>query len=140
MSEPLPVCPGWRALLALAALDRLLTCGWMLLLPAGVFALLHLEPAPDALLLWRGLGVLTLGQGMCLVVAAVWPRSCGALAWVPLLGQLLEAGLWLWLLGSTRIQPAPAALALLLGHDVLGVLILAVFLARGGNPPASRLQ
>ena len=105
-----------RAALAMAALDSVDSGGWALLWPAQVFEFLNLKPPGDAFLL-SALGALLVLHGFCLVAAAARPAEWGGLVWVPLLGRLLNMGVWLWLLGAGRIAQQPALL--LLAHEAL---------------------
>jgi hypothetical protein len=131
-----------RPLLLAAAADCLLFGLWAVLRPADLFRLLDL-PLPadayylwqvhlgvlsreamssprvsDAFLLWQFLGLLLLGHFALLLPAARRPAALGGLALAPLLGRALQAGLWLWLLGTDRVRLPVAPLAALLAHDV----------------------
>jgi hypothetical protein len=116
---------AFRAMLGLAALDSIASGGWVMLRPDQFFDWLHLAVPGDAFLL-PALGGLLLLHGLCLIAAAVRPSVWGGFVWLPLLGRLLNGGVWLWLLGAERI-PAPAAL-LLLAHEVLWLPGFVVFL------------
>jgi hypothetical protein len=125
-------------MLALAALDSAAAGGWAILQPEQGFAALDITPPQDKFLL-PVLGALLLGQGLCLVGALLRPREWGGLVWVPLLGRLLFAGLWLWLLGAGRLPEQRAYL--LLAHEMLWIPGFAVFLAaqwRAARSPAGR--
>jgi hypothetical protein len=133
-----PARPGLflgRALLLLAAADALAAGAWAVLWPAGLFDLLETAPSPDSLLCWRVLGAFTLGHVPCLALGAARPAVCGGLLLVPVFGRALEAGVWLWLLGSERILLPRRPLGLLLAHDLFWLAALAgVLLAwRGGR-------
>lgn len=114
-----------RAVLGLAALDSLASGGWALLRSDDVFAWLHVAVPHDAFLL-PVLGGLLVIQALCLSAALLRPHEWAGFVWVPLLGRLLLAGLWLWLLGAGRV-PRQTAL-LLLAHAVLWLPGFAVFL------------
>jgi hypothetical protein len=148
-----------RPLLLLAALDSLLFGLWAVLRPADLFRLLgvrlpddayslwqvHLgvlsreamssPRVRDAFLLWQLLGLLLLVHFVFLLLAALRPASRGGLALAPLLGRALQAGLWLWLLGTDRVSLPARPLAVLLAHDGLVTAALAgfLFLARRGG-------
>jgi hypothetical protein len=130
-----------RALLLLAALDSLAAGAWAAARPAGLFDWLGAAPSPDALGLWRVLGVLLLGQALCLAAAAWRPADCGGLVLVPLAGRLLLCGAWLVLLGTDRVSLPPLPLRWLALHDALWVPVFLGFLrarrraeARKGTP------
>jgi hypothetical protein len=130
-------------LLLAAALDSLLFGLWAALRPADLFRLLDVAlPADayclwqvhvgvlsrrvmssprvsDAFLLWQLLGLLLLVHFVFLLLAALRPASLGGLALAPLLGRALQAGLWLWLLGTDRVSLPVTPLAVLLTHDIL---------------------
>jgi hypothetical protein len=138
-----------RPLLLAAALDSLLFGLWAVLRPADLFRLLDVRlpddafylwqvhvgvlsrkamGAPrvsDAFLLWQLLGLLLLVHFVFLLLAALRPASRGGLALAPLLGRALQAGLWLWLLGTDRISLPVTPLAALLAHDALVAAALA---------------
>jgi hypothetical protein len=124
-----------------AALDTLAVGLWALARPADLFALLQAPPLPDPLLLWQALGALSLGHVLCLGAAIVRPDPCSGLVLVPLLGRALQAGIWLWLLGSDRVQGLPRhPLTLLLIHDTFWLAVFALYLgvwvlARNQRPP-----
>ncbi len=120
-----------RAVLGLAALDSLASGGWALLDPKNVFAWL-LIPVPQDAFLLPVLGVLLIAQGLCLFAALIRPTAWAGFVWVPLLGRMLLAGLWLWLLGSGRV-PRPTAL-LLLAHEALWLPGFAIFLMTQRSP------
>ena len=153
-----------RPLLLVAALDSLLFGLWAVLRPADLFRLLGV-PLPDdayyfwqvhvgvlsreamrsprvsdAFLLWQLLGLLLLVHFVFLLSAALRPGSRGGLALAPLLGRALQAGLWLWLLGTDRVSLPRAPLAALLAHDGIVTAALAgpLFLAQRGNPSPTR--
>jgi hypothetical protein len=106
-----------RILLLLAAADSLAAGAWAVLRPDALFALLETPAPQDAVFLWRVLGVLLFCQGLCLVPAARDPDGCGGLVIVPLSGRLLLCGVWLWLLGTSRLHLPAAPLGGLLLHD-----------------------
>jgi hypothetical protein len=108
-----------RTLLFVAAADSLAAGGWAVLRPGSLFALLAAPAPADALSLWRLLGVLLLGQGVCLIAAAWRPGDCGSLVVVALCGRLLLCGVWLWLLGTPRVRLPPVPLRGLLLHDAV---------------------
>jgi hypothetical protein len=149
-----------RPLLLAAALDSLLFGLWAALRPADLFRLLDV-PLPDgayhlwqvhvgvlsrrvmssprvsdAFLLWQLLGLLLLVHFAFLLSAALRPSSRGGLALVPLLGRALQAGLWLWLLGTDRVHLPVTLLAVLLTHDILAAAGLAGFLFLPGDASA----
>jgi len=58
--------------------------------------------------------------------------------WVPLIGRGLLLGVWLWLLGSERVEMARSGLWLLAGHDgamliLFGVVLTWSWLSRGSK-------
>jgi hypothetical protein len=127
-----------RATLALAALDSAASGGWALLRPDQVFALLNLPPPGDAFLL-SALGALLVLHAVCLIAAAARPAEWGGLVWVPLLGRLLDMGVWLWLLGADRIAQQPALL--LLAHEALwlpGFVVVLVIQRQTARSPSGR--
>ncbi len=117
-----------RILLLLAAADSLATGACALLRPYALFDLLQTKPSDDALFLWWVFGVLLVGQGLCLVPAAWRPATCGELVIVPLSGRLLLCGVWLWLLGTTRVHLPAVPLQGLLLHDAAWLPVLLGFL------------
>jgi hypothetical protein len=153
-----------RPLLLAAALDSLLFGLWAVLRPADLFRLLgvplpddayHLWQAhvgvlsreamrsprvSDAFLLWQLLGLLVLVHFIFLLLAALHPGLRGGLALAPLLGRALQAGLWLWLLGTDRVSLPVTPLAALLAHDGIVTAALAgfLFLAQRGNRSPTR--
>jgi hypothetical protein len=130
MSAPAGRLPGrlvYRVLFVLAALDSFAWGGWAALRPADLFAWLQTTP-PHDLLLWRLLGALTIMQGVFLVAAAARPESLGPLVLVPLVGRLLAAVTWLWLLGTDRVHLPAAPLLALAVHDGLWVPLFAWFI------------
>jgi hypothetical protein len=148
-----------RPLLLAAAVDSLLFGLWAVLRPADLFRLLDVPLPADAyhlwqvhvgvlsrdamssprvsdpFLLWQFLGLLLLIHVTFLLPAAMRPSSRGGLALAPLLGRALQAGLWLWLLGTDRVRLPVPPLVVLLAHDVVGTAALAVclFLAWRGR-------
>jgi hypothetical protein len=110
---------GWRAFLLLAAVDAAGAGAWLAARPGDLLAFLGQPPNDDALLLGRILGILWLGHALALVLAAVRPRDFGGLVWLPLLGRGLTIGLWLWLLGTDRVQVPETPLLALIVHDVI---------------------
>jgi hypothetical protein len=153
-----------RPLLLAAALDSLLFGLWAVLRPAGLLGLLGVRlpddafslwqvhvgvlsreamSSPrvrDAFLLWQLLGLLLLVHFVFLLLASLRPSSLGGLALAALLGRALQAGLWLWLLGTDRVHRPVTPLAALLAHDVLVAAALAgaLFLARRGDQSPTR--
>ncbi len=151
-----------RPLLLVAALDSLLLGLWAVARPADLFRLLGValpeNPvslwsvnlgvlsrqamfAPgvhDAYLLWQLLGVLTLGHCALLLWAAARPGERAGLALVPLLGRSLQAGLWLWLLGTDRVRLPAGPLTFLLAQDLLIVALLAGLLFLAGRGTKAR--
>jgi hypothetical protein len=117
--------------LTLALLDALLTGAWAALVPGGLLALLGAPPSPDALLLVRALGGLTLAQVPCLALALLGPARYRGLVVAPLVGRALLVGLWLWLLGSERADLPARPLHLLLAHEVVLLGACAGGLIRG---------
>jgi hypothetical protein len=129
-----------RATLGLAALDSAASGGWALLWPDQVFQFLNLRPPGDAFLL-SGLGALLVLHAVCLLAAAFRPAEWGGLVWVPLLGRLLNMGVWLWLLGSERVAVAVQPALLLLAHEALwlpGFVVVLVIQRQTARPPAGR--
>jgi hypothetical protein len=122
--------PRTRPLLVLAALDTAALGGWAAARPGGLFALLGTDANADALLLWRLLGVLLLGQAGCLVWAARRPAD-GGVVLVPLSGRLLLCGVWLWLLGSDRVSMPVGPLWGLFAHDAAWAVVLLGVLVTG---------
>jgi hypothetical protein len=88
-------------------------------------------PPPADAFLWQVLGVLALGPVVCLALAAARPAALGGLVLVPLLSRLLQAGLWLWLLGTDRIAVLARPLLFLLAHEVVWLPLFVVFLYAG---------
>ena len=82
----------------------------------------------DEVLLWRALGVIFLAHSVLLVLAAWRPRRLGSLVYVPLIGRALLLGLWLWLLGSDRIELSSAALRWLAAHEGVWIVFFVAFL------------
>jgi hypothetical protein len=109
----------WRAFLGLAAVDAAAAGGWLAARPGDLLALLGLPTSDDALLLGRLLGLLWLGHAPALVLAAVRRARYGGLVWLPLLGRVLAVGLWLWLLGTDRVQVPRLPLVGLIAHDAV---------------------
>jgi hypothetical protein len=116
-----------RVLLLLGALDGLVAAAWSLARPDDLFTLLRLPPPADAFL-WQVLAALALGPALCLVLAAARPAAYGGLVLVPLLSRVLQAGLWLWLLGADRVAVPARPLLLLLAHEVVWLPLFVVFL------------
>jgi hypothetical protein len=110
---------GWRTFLYFAAVDAVAAGGWLAARPGDLLALLHLAPHSDALLLGHVLGVLWLGHALALIRAAARPADHGGLVLLPLLGRLLALGLWLWLLGTERVQVPRLPLFALIAHDAV---------------------
>ena len=129
MSAPAGRLPGrllYRVLFVLAALDSFAWGCWAVLRPADLFAWLQTS-MPRDVVLWQLLGLLTIIQGAFLVAVAARPESLGPLVLVPLVGRLLAAGTWLWLLGTDRVHLPAATLLVLLIHDGLWVPLFAWF-------------
>ena len=152
---------GWRLALVAAALDSAAAGAWAALRPGDLLHLLQCPPSADRLLLCRALGLLFLAHAPLLLLAAFRAGGAG-LALAPLLGRLLTAGLWLWLLaaggmaaptepdlhgGADQLwpwltEPGGAAglrtvLIVLLIHEAVWPPLLAAFLAtRRKAPPA----
>ncbi len=124
MSRP-PVRPYTlaRFLFLVAGLDSLALGCWSLARPGGLFALLDLTP-PHDVFLWPALGGLNLAHAGFLALAARRPAEAG-FAWVTVIGRALQCGVWLFLLGTDRVRAAPLPLALLAGHEVVILAVLA---------------
>jgi hypothetical protein len=108
----------WFPLLVLSAGDALLSGGWLLLRPEDLFAWLQVPTSMDVIL-WRLLGLLNLGHGACLILAAYWPEIWAGLTLAPLVGRLLQIGVWLWVLHSEQAAASGIALGWLIAHDAL---------------------
>jgi hypothetical protein len=111
-------------LFLLAATDNVAYGGWAIAHPGGLFGLLGIIPSPDALLLWRVLGAVLVGQAWCLVAAARRPAHRG-LALVALSGRALLGSLWLWLLGTDRVVLPRESLLALLAHEGVWLVVVA---------------
>jgi hypothetical protein len=122
-----------RVILGLAGLDALATGLWLAARPAGLLHFLDSPASPDALLLLHGLGAIHLGYAGCLLLSAARHGAYRGLAVAPLLGLLIQAGLWLWLLGTRRVSLPAGPLGVLLGHDGFWALALALALAAEGR-------
>ena len=132
----------FRILLALAAVDSLAYALWAMVWPDELFQRLDLPPhepiewnligvgleTADHILLWRALGALFLAQACILAVVAWKPNVYGGMIVAALIGRLLPLGLWLWLLGTERVQLRAAPLQGLAIHDGVWVLVFAAFL------------
>jgi hypothetical protein len=132
----------FQIVLLLAAVDSLAFGLWAYFQPHGLFNWLQFtthEPieskflgagfeSADEVLLWRVLGLFFLAHALLLILAAWRPLSLGSLVYVPLIGRALMLGLWLWLLGSDRIERSAAALRWLAAHDLAVLIVVAVFL------------
>jgi hypothetical protein len=134
-TPPLPGRTAWRFLLLLAAVDTLAVGFWAVLRPADLFGFLQMAlPPPDVLppdrpLLWRMLGVLALAHAGFLAILVWRPEPCGPLVLVPLIGRAAQAGLWLWVCGTDRLQwPSPVRPLALAAHDAVWLPLLAAFL------------
>jgi hypothetical protein len=119
-----------RSLFLAAGLDSLALGCWSLIWPGDLFVLLGLTPPRDSFL-WPVLGGLNLAHAGFLALAARRPSEAG-FAWVAVIGRALQFGVWLFLLGTDRVRAAPLPLALLAGHEVviLAVLAAGLFAAR----------
>jgi hypothetical protein len=132
----------FRILLALAAVDSLAYALWAMVWPDGLFQHLDVPPhepiewkligvgleTADHILLWRVMGALFLAQA-CILAVVVWkPNVYGSMIVAALIGRLLPLGLWLWLLGTERVQLRAAPLEALAIHDGVWVLVFTVFL------------
>jgi hypothetical protein len=113
-----------RAGLALAALDALASGLWLALRPGDLLHLLQATDSPDARLLARGLGVVTLSYLAFLLPVVVQPGADRGLLAAPLLGRAVQAGLWLWLLATPRLTLPAGPLALLFAHDAVWLLMV----------------
>jgi hypothetical protein len=101
-----------RAFLVYVGLEDLLTGLGLLVWPEELFRLLKVEPRD--LVLYHALALLILARIPCLALAAWRPRDWRHLVLVPIIGRLLLAGMWTWLLCSDRvILPQPALYGLL---------------------------
>jgi hypothetical protein len=120
-------------ILFLAGCDALLAGLWLGTRPGDLLHFLQAPASPDASLLVRGLGALQLGYAGCLFLAGARPGVYRGLALGPLLARGVQCGLWLWLLGTTRVALPAAPLWLLLGHDGVSGLALALVLAAEGG-------
>jgi hypothetical protein len=127
---PRPRLPLLRVLLLFAALDGIATAAWSLARPHDLFGLLRMSPPADGFL-WQVHGGLVLGPVVCLVLAAARPGVYGGLVLVPLLSRVLNAGLWLWLLGTDRLAVPARPLLFLLAHEVVWLPCFLVFLFAG---------
>jgi hypothetical protein len=136
----------FQVVLLLAAVDCLVYGLCALFRPEGVFEWLQfgthkaiswklfkaqIESA-DEVLLWRIVGVLLLAHAVLGFLAAWRPRSLVSLVWVPLIGRGLLLGLWLWLLGSERVELAMNALWVLMGHDGAVLILFGMVLTWSG--------
>jgi hypothetical protein len=64
-----------------------------------------------------------------LTALVAWrPAEWGALALAPLSGRLLGGGVWLFLLGTDRIDVPDGPLVILIVHDAVAAAILAASL------------
>ncbi len=136
----------FQAVLLLTAVDCLVYGLWALFRPEGVFEWLQFATheaiswklfkarieSADEVLLWRAVGVLLLAHAVLVLLAAWRPRFFGSLVWVPLIGRGLLLGLWLWLLGSDRVDVARAVLWALAGHDGSVLILLGAVLTWSG--------
>jgi hypothetical protein len=131
-----------KAILAIASLDSFAYGVWAVCWPYDLFNRLELETRDsvkwkvlgvgletmDHILLWRVMGALFLAQALILAIAAWRPSDYGSLVVSSLIGRLLPLGMWLWLLGTERVQLRAAPLYLLAVHDGVWVLVFSVFL------------
>jgi hypothetical protein len=129
----LPAVTVFRVLLGLVALDGIAFGLWALLRPGDLFQWFQLPDLPadgprDRLLLWTLLGGLNVTQAALTALAAWRPVEWGSLALAPLIGRLLGCGVWLFLLGTDRIDVPDGPLVILTLHDAVGAAILAAFL------------
>jgi hypothetical protein len=136
----------FRVLLALAAVDGLAYGLWALYWPEDLFDRLELpERAPiawkllgfgfetaDHILLWRVLGALFLAQALILALVAWRPNAWAGLVVTVLIGRLLPLGMWLWLLGTERLELRAAPLQGLAVHDGVWVVVFTAFLILWG--------
>jgi hypothetical protein len=135
MAQPagcrLPGRSLFRALFVLAAGDSFLGGLWAVVRPGDLFAFLQ-TPAPREVILWQVLGGLALVHGVVLLILVRQPEAYAPLVLVPLLGRLLEAGIWLWLLHLDRLRLPAGPLRLLLGHAAFWPPVFAGFLLAWG--------
>jgi hypothetical protein len=119
-----------RVLFLVAALDCLVVGIWSLARPGDLFAVLEVD-VPRHAFLAAVLGGLSLAHAGFLLVAARRPAEAG-FAWVAIVGRGVQCGVWLWIFGSERVQAAPLPLALLAGHDlaILALVATGLVLAR----------
>jgi hypothetical protein len=132
----------FKVVLAVASLDSVTYGLWAVCWPDDLFNRLDLaarDPVKwkllgvaletaDHILLWRVLGVLFLSQALILAIAAWKPSAYGALVLSALIGRALSLGMWLWLLGTERVQLRAAPLYGLAVHDGVWALMFTVFL------------
>src|SRR5712692_3010478 len=135
-----------RVLLVLAWVDSLAYGIWAVCWPDDLFRRLDspvrdpiawkllgigLETA-DHILLWRVFGTLIVAQALILALVALRPNAWGGLVATVLIGRLLPLGMWLWLLGTERVDLRAAPLQCLAVHDGVWVLVFTVFLILWG--------
>jgi len=123
---------SWCVLLWFSAGDALVAGAWLLVRPVDLFIFLGVATPTDAIL-WRLLGLLNLGHGVCLILAVYRPGAFGGLVLAPLVGRLLEIGVWLWVLHSEPLAASPTALGWLIAHDAFLLPMWLGFLI-GGAP------
>src|SRR5713226_272455 len=132
-APPLPGRSVWRLLLLLAALDTLALGLWATMEPSSLFTFLQmplsLQIPPDRLQLWWALGFVALAHAGFLAILTWRPEAYGPLALVHLIGRALQAGLWLWVCGTDRLQwPSLVPPLVLAAHDAVWLPVLAGFL------------
>jgi hypothetical protein len=136
-------------MLGLAALDSIVVGAWAISRPSDVFLWLQLPELPpgtpkDRLLLWSILGAISLVYALFLVILICWPDRLGPLALPALVGRLIGCGVWLFAMGTDRVDLPKRPCLILAGHDLFWVLVLAAFLIiwwrawRGAGSPRSR--
>ena len=136
----------FRVLLVLASVDSLAYGMWAVCWPDDLYRRLDLparDPiawkllgmgleTADHILLWRVMGALFLAQALFLALAAWRPNAWGGLVMMALIGRVLPLGMWLWLLGTERVEMPAAPLRCLAVHDGMWVLVFFAFLMLWG--------
>jgi hypothetical protein len=136
----------FRVLLVLACVDSLAYGIWAVFWPDDLFRRLELPArgpitwkllgigleTADHILLWRVLGALILAQALILALVAWRPSAWGGLVMMALIGRLLPLGMWLWLLGTERVELRAAPLRCLAVHDGVWVLVFTAYLILWG--------